>query len=301
MLLGRPPPGVRKRSPLLSGVVAIAYVPRVQWPSDRVFFLLATAGYGAAAALGVLQGRRGFRAGLLPACFALAAGWLAHSAALLGRGFSLDRCPVTNLFEALMFVGWLVAVAGVVAALWPRLRVISVLLAPGLFATGVFALNPQLDQPGPVLDLEHAALSLHVVLVLLGYAGFAAASVLGFLYLIRDATGLTPGWQGWLERLPASPRLERVLERVLGGALILLTGGLVISFGLMRERYGVLVRADPKIAWSIVVWAAYLGLAVARLGFKTGPRPMAWGALACFGFVLLTFWGTNLMSPIHHP
>ncbi len=35
-------------------------------------------------------------------------GFLLHTAALMGRGFSLRRCPVTNLFEALMFVTWLV-------------------------------------------------------------------------------------------------------------------------------------------------------------------------------------------------
>jgi hypothetical protein len=28
-------------------------------------------------------------------------------------------------------------------------------------------------------------------------------------------------------------------------------------------------------------------------------RPIAWGAVASFAFVLLTFWGTNLLSAIH--
>jgi hypothetical protein len=79
------------------------------------------------------------------------------------------------------------------------------------------------------------------------------------------------------------------------------TAGLVMSFGLMRERYGVLVRPDPKIAWSILVWVVYLGLMVARLRFHQAGHRLAWGALGGFLFVVLTFWGTNLLSPIHHP
>jgi len=37
-----------------------------------------------------------------------------------------------------------------------------------------------------------------------------------------------------------------------------------------------------------------------RWKFSQGGRRFAWGAVAAFTFVLLTFWGTNLLSPLHH-
>jgi len=37
-----------------------------------------------------------------------------------------------------------------------------------------------------------------------------------------------------------------------------------------------------------------------RYKFAQGGRRFAWGAVAAFAFVLLTFWGTNLLSPLHH-
>ena len=138
-------------------------------------------------------------------------------------------------------------------------------------------------------------------MVLLAYAAFGLASLAGILYLIRERPGASETAKQLSAQLPDGDRLERVLLRSLGMGLILLTAGLVMSFGLMRERYGVLVRPDPKIAWSILVWVVYLGLMISRLRFRQAAHRLAWGALGGFLFVVLTFWGTNLLSPIHHP
>ena len=60
-------------------------------------------------------------------------------------------------------------------------------------------------------------------------------------------------------------------------------------------------RGDPKIVWSIVVWLLYLGLVVMRWMFAQGGRRFALGTIYSFVFVLLTFWGTNVLSPLHNP
>jgi ABC-type uncharacterized transport system permease subunit len=43
----------------------------------------------------------------------------------------------------------------------------------------------------------------------------------------------------------------------------------------------------------------YLAILVMRWHLSQGGRKFAWGAVGSFAFVLLTFWGTNLMSNIH--
>jgi ABC-type uncharacterized transport system permease subunit len=267
--------------------------------SERSLFVLALAVYGLAAAHGALLWRRGFPKGEWTNYGLLCGGFVLHSLAMIGRGFSLARCPVTNLFEALMFVLWAIAMAYLVGGLWAPLRFLGVFLAPVLVGVGLFALQPGLDRPGPVFDLEHAAVSLHVALVLLAYAGFGFACVTGILYLIREHDGGSERFRALAGNLPPLARLEQVLLRSLGIGLILLTAGLVGSFGLMRERYGVVVRPDAKIAWSILVWMVYLGLLVQRLKFRHQARRLAWGSMCGFAFVILTFWGTNLLSPIH--
>lgn len=259
--------------------------------------------YGLATAHAFFVWRQGFQRGAGWNYGLLAVGFCFHAVALVARGFSLNRCPVTNLFEAAMFASWALCGAHLITGAWPRARMAGLLLAPLLFATGVFALQPQLDHPGPDFDLEHAAVSLHVSLILLAYAGFGFGSLAGVLILVRRHGGGegTPMPRVLTDHLPPLDRLEGWLVRSLAIGLILLTGGLVLSLGLMRERYGVLVRPDPKIAWSAFVWVIYFGLMVGKLRFHQGMHRLAWGALAGFAFVLLTFWGTNLMSPIHHP
>ena len=268
---------------------------------DRICYALAVACYGLATGHAVVMWRRAFQRGAWASYFLMLVAFGFQTAALMGRGFSLARCPVTNLFEALMFVTWAIGAAYLVAGCWAHLRFVAAMLAPALFLVGLFALQGRFDRPGPIFDLEHAAVSLHVSLVLLAYAGFALGCVVGALYLIRERPGESLQLQALAARLPSIDRLERVLLRSLGIGLILLTAGLVCSFGLMRERYGVAVRPDAKIAWSIFVWGVYLTLMVLRLRFNQAPRNLAWGSLCGFAFVLLTFWSTNLLSPIHRP
>ena len=49
-----------------------------------------------------------------------------------------------------------------------------------------------------------------------------------------------------------------------------------------------------------MVWLLYLGLVVMRWRFAQGGRRFAFSAIGSFVFVLLTFWGTNVLSPLHN-
>ena len=73
------------------------------------------------------------------------------------------------------------------------------------------------------------------------------------------------------------------------------------TFGLSHLNNPQSYRADPKILWSVLVWLIYLGLIIMRWTFAQTGRRFALGALGSFVFVLLTFWGTNALSPLHHP
>src|SRR5204863_7869648 len=89
--------------------------------------------------------------------------------------------------------------------------------------------------------------------------------------------------------------------RLLLTGFLLLTAGFAIGVFTLKETHGVYLMRDLKIFWSGLVWVGCLGLLVSRWWFAQRGRRLAWGVVGMFGFVLLTFWGSNLLSGIHNP
>ncbi len=225
-----------------------------------------------------------------------------HSTAMLLRGFRLDRCPVSNLYEATIFVMWTVVAVYLVLGLWSRLRFLGAFASPGLFALGVFALMPSLDathslRPG----LPVVWTSLHAALMSLSYGAFGLSSVAALMYLTQEHNLKFHKLQAIFSLMPPIQRLEAAVWRLLVCGFILLTVGLALGVvDLAHINHPQIYRGDPKIVWSVVVWLLYLGLVVMRWKFAQGGRRFAMSAFLSFIFVLLTFWGTNVLSPLHH-
>src|SRR3989475_10759063 len=152
--------------------------------SGRDYFLAAVMVYGLSAIYSVFLWRKGFRQHDRVNYGLLLVAALFHTSAMFKRGFSFDRCPVNNLYEATTFVLWTIVASYLVVGLWPRFRFLGAFAAPLLFSVGVFALMPGLENPyGAHAQFKHDWVSLHAVLILLSYGAFGLRSVAGLLYL----------------------------------------------------------------------------------------------------------------------
>jgi ABC-type uncharacterized transport system permease subunit len=246
--------------------------------------------------------RRGFRRDNRVNYLLLLVAFGLHTTAMIKRGFSLNHCPVTNLFEATTFVAWTIVAVYVVVGLWPRLRFLGAFASPFLFGIGVFALMPSLDTPSATPQLTGVGTSLHAALMSLAYGAFGLSSVAALMYLTQEHNLKFHKLQAIFSRLPPIQRLELVVGRLLLCGFILLTVGLGVgAYDLVSLNDPQVYRGDPKIVWSAVVWLLYLGLVIMRWKFAQGGRRFALGAIGSFAFVLLTFWGSNLLSPLHNP
>jgi len=267
----------------------------------RNYYLTAVVVYGLSALYSVFLWRKGFRQddrvnyGLL-----LLAGIL-HTTAMLRRGLWFDRCPVNNLYEATTFLLWTIVAVYLVVGLWPRLRFLGAFAAPLLFCAGVFAMMPRLDNPyGTHPEFKHDWVSLHAALILLSYGAFGLSSVAGLMYLTQEHDLKFHKMRAIFSLVPPIQRLELVIRGLLASGFVLLTAGLAVGAVGPKLPEGASYLEDPKVHWSILVWLLYLTLLIMNWRFAQGGRRFAWGAVGCFLFVLLTFWGVNLMSPIHH-
>ena len=275
----------------------------VAWFTDRHFFLLAVVTYGLSMVYSVFLWRKGFRRDDYVNYAMLLLAFGLHTTAMILRGFRLNHCPVTNLYEATIFTMWSLVAVNLGLGIFPRFRFLGAFAAPVLFGIGVFALMPNLDvgheaQPG----LPAAWTSVHAALMALSYGAFGLSSVAALMYLTQEHNLKLHKIKALFSLLPPIQRLEVVVGRLLLCGFVLLTLGLIIgAYDLSRLAHPHAYRGDPKIVWSAVVWLIYLSLIIMRWKFAQSGRRFALGAIGSFAFVLLTFWGTSVLSPLHNP
>jgi ABC-type uncharacterized transport system permease subunit len=269
--------------------------------SDQTCFAIAVVIYGISAAYSIFLLRRETRHHNLLNYSLLLGAFGFHTAAMLMRGFSLERCPINNLYEATMFVAWTMTATYLVIGLLPRVRFLGAFAAPLLFAIGVFALFTPKDVGAPGHpEFSGGWLTLHVAMFALAYGAFGLSSVAGLMYLTQERDLKLHKMRALFSFMPPITRLELIIRALLVAGFTLLSGALVVSVVFFHQQ-GRPFSADFKIFWSFFVWTLYLALLVMRWKYWWGGRRFAWGSIAAFAFVLLTFWGSSLMSPLHRP
>lgn len=226
----------------------------------------------------------------------VAAGWLSHTYGLYQRAYAINHCPLTNMFEVMMFITWaLVLVYLVMGLLW-RVSLLGEFTLPLVIACVASGLHPAFDLPRSEDMIRNAWLSFHASVALLSYGAFALVAVTGAMYLVLERRLKARRLGGVLGRLPPIEHLDRMNCRLLIVGVSFLTVGLVFGFVA-----GVaLMRTDPlKTIWSLAVWLLYGGLLAARMTHRLRGRKVAMAGIAAFVFVLATFWGVNMVSSLH--
>ncbi len=258
--------------------------------------------YGISSLYAIFLLRRGFREDNRINYALLLGGALFHTYAMFQRGFSLQRCPINNLYEATIFVAWTIVTTYLLLGSWKRLRFVGAFASPMLFGIGVFALMPSLDPPhGDQPVFTGGWMSLHAALILLSYGGFGLSAIAAVMYLMQEHNLKYNKPRAVFSLMPPIQRLELVTGRLMLAGFVLLTAGLAIGVIYLKETHDVYFKGDTKIFWSMLVWLGCLAMLISRWHFAQRGRRLAWGAVGMFAFVLLTFWGSNLLSGIHNP
>ncbi|HUR44476.1 MAG TPA: cytochrome c biogenesis protein CcsA [Candidatus Saccharimonadales bacterium] len=271
------------------------------WFTDRHYFLIAVCFYGISSIYSIFLLRRGFREDNRINYCLLAGAFAFHTFAMFKRGFSLERCPINNLYEATTFLTWTIVAIYLLIGAWSKLRFLGAFASPILFAISIFALMPSLDVHATTPNFTGGLASLHKALILLAYGAFGLSSVAGIMYLTQEHDLKYHKMRAIFSLLPPIQRLELILGRMLGAGFLLLTSGLIVSSIFLKQTRNVYFTNDAEMLYSAFVWLLYLGLLISRWRFAQRGRRFAWGAVGGFAFVMLTFWGIYLLSGIHTP
>jgi ABC-type uncharacterized transport system permease subunit len=269
--------------------------------SDRGLFGAAVVLYALAAGFAVIIWRRQFQRDSVALYALMSVGWVLHTGAMFRRGFSLERCPINNLFEATVFVTWTISAVYLLIGGFSRMRFLGAFAAPVLTLLGVFALMPALDPPaGQRPDFSSGWGPIHAALVLLAYGSFGLGSLASGMYLRQEHSLRFDKARALRALLPPITRLESATTGLLWVGWGLLSAGMASGSLYLRQARGAWFVADPFVIYSCVTWLLYGGLLVAAWQFRQRGRRLAWGSVLGFSVLMLTFWGMYLLSEMHN-
>lgn len=209
-----------------------------------------------------------------------------HTAILAARCYILQRPPVSNMFETVIYVPW---IAGCASLLHPSFRrqpwcliaacAASILL---LIITEIADLNQSLDQVQAVLDSQFW-LMIHVLLVVGSYGIFILGAILGHLYLILYMMRKE-------KTMPFLPSL--ILQSLYGGTTLLVTGT-ILGGMWAAESWGRFWDWDPKESWAFISSCIYLIWIHAYRFNRIGSFGLAFGAVSGILAISFTWYGVN--------
>jgi ABC-type transport system involved in cytochrome c biogenesis permease subunit len=228
----------------------------------------------------------------------LVAAVLAHTFVIGMETMETGQVPVGGATAAISTFVWLLAVAYLYTEVTTDERAMGVFILPLVVALQTIpALRAGVEVRSPVL--QGPLFGIHVSSLLLAYASFALACVIGITYvlLFKEIKAKHLGF--FYTRLPSLQVLDKMNQRAIVFGWIFLTVGMLagVAFAFQALAHPVSAEVpqvqamsleDPKIVVALVCWAVYsFELFARRIGW--GGRRAAYLSALGFAIVLLNF------------
>lgn len=248
--------------------------------STAALYLLA----GFAALIGVAVPKVRFGSAV---AWLLAAGAILHGIAL-ARLHTLPNPPqLTDTPSAIALAAWLAVLVSLALMRSRRLEGLAMLVSPLAFA-GVLYESFALNAYAPGVAAEAGSWPhLHVILTSAGLALLGVAGLAGTLFLAEDRALKAKRAPALRRSLPSLEALDRVNAMTLAAGFPLLSCGVIAGMLWTQGETGHLFVGGAHAVWSVIAWAIYLALVVAR--FVAGRRGREAAVFAAIGFAFLLF------------
>ena len=264
--------------------------------TDRTFLWVAQAFYAVSCIITLRRLRAGGGGpGLQRVNYAvMCLGFVLHTAFLYLRGHAVGRCPLTNLFETQAFVAWAAVLFFLLIGPSYRVSFLGAFTAPLVLVICLSALMLPVDVVQAEPLKRSAWVEFHAAIAILACGAFALAFVTSSMYLLQERQLKTRRLSTSFLLLPSIEQLDVIHFRLLLMGFAMLTVGMI---GGMISYHIVGHWTIPKIIWAVAVWLIYGALVLARGFWTVRGRRVAVGSMVSFAFMLIGFWGVNLLRP----
>jgi ABC-type transport system involved in cytochrome c biogenesis permease subunit len=216
--------------------------------------------------------------------------------------------PVINRSSAISTFVWLLALSYLYLELTTDERAMGAFILPLLVVLQLVpAIDPEVEARAEVL--QGWLFGVHVSSLLLAYASFALACVIGVTYvlLFKEIKAKHLGF--FYARLPSLQVLDTMNQRAIVFGWIFLTIGMVVGVVWAGEARGyantdpriqAMSLQDPKIVVAVVSWALYSFAAFGARRLGWGGRRTAYLSAIGFAVVLLNLVPISYLLPNSH-
>ncbi len=220
------------------------------------------------------------------------AGVVMHAVGIGLRSAVAGRPPVTNMYESMIWVAFVVVALGFI--FYAIYRGTTYLLAALPVGCALLLLVQQLPVaiPGTIEPLrpvlrDNFWLTTHVLTETASYGAFALGMAFGHLLLIRYIID------------PVAARRESTLHfwlyRTLQLGVLLITVGTILGGVWANYSWGRFWGWDPKETWAFITLLCYIVAIHGRLAGWWGQFGMAVASVLCFGAVVMAWYGVNFV------
>ncbi len=220
---------------------------------------------------------------------AFSLGAVFHFVSIVEEGIINNRCPIANFYETLSMCAFLVVVLFLFVYWRYRAESLSAFIFPLVFVMTMVATlgNPVSAWASPVV--RNAWLTVHIVLVLLGYAALLFTAVGSVLYLFQERELKNKKPRKFYYRLPPLGTLDDLISKSMAIGFVLITlavvAGSTWAFIELKSDW----IGQPKIAISFFTWGIYLALVCLRVTAGWRGRKAAIMTVTVLGFSALTW------------
>lgn len=226
---------------------------------------------------------------------AVGLGFVFQTAFLSVRGHAVGRCPITNLFEVIIFVAWSVALFYMVVGPAYRLSLMGAFTAPLVVLLQLAALLAPIDHPHTAKLRPNSWLEFHASISLVAYGAFALAGIAGVMYLVQERQIKTHQIHSIFYHLPPLPDLFAAITRLLWWGFALYTIGLLSGFfvGEPLPRIQIICATGVWILYGLILQGRYLRW--------FAPKRVAILCVLGFSAALTLLWGITFTAQTHTP
>jgi cytochrome c-type biogenesis protein CcsB len=211
-----------------------------------------------------------------------------------GEGYA----PMSNLYESVVFFAWTILLIYIVIEWKYKHKAVGAFVLPFAFLAMSWAQLTLDSTISPLVPaLQSNWLIYHVITCFLGYAAFAVACGISFMYLIkvRQEERADTKAGGMISLFPSAKILDDLNYKAIMIGFPLLTLGIITGAAWANYAWGTYWSWDPKETWSLIVWFIYAAFLHARITRGWAGRRAAYLSIIGFAATIFCYLGVNLL------